>query len=105
MLFYFMVIGGQIYSWWVLPILAWILAWELIAAWTAARKGHKIWFVAIFFFSAYTLSVVPVLYMLMVRREECLKAKVSKKPVKKKSSVKKKTSQKKSSVVKKKSKK
>ena len=81
-------------SWWVFPLLVWVFAWKLVAAWNAARRGSKGWFVVILLIN--TFSIIPIFYMLMIRREECLKAKISKESVKKKTSAKKREVKKKS---------
>lgn len=39
----------------------WTLPWKGIALWKAAKKGHKIWFIALFLVN--TLAILEILYI------------------------------------------
>jgi len=68
---------------WVYPILIWTIAWEAVAAWKAARKGHLIWFVV--FFVVNTIGILPIVYLAWFQDVDYNKGKkkVRKKAVKK----------------------
>lgn len=55
---------------WALPVVAflalWSIAWTLIGLWSAARNGHKAWFVVFFF--VHTLGILEMLYLSTQRR-------------------------------------
>ncbi len=42
-------------------LIAWSLAWKGVALWKAARKGEKIWFVALLVIN--TLGILEILYV------------------------------------------
>jgi len=75
-------------TWWMIPVLIWTITWKAIAAWKAARKGDKGWFVVIFVLN--TFSIVPIIYILLTKRQEAMKPKPKKKSTSKKKIVKKK---------------
>jgi len=70
---------------WVYPLLVWTIAWKAVAAWKSARKGHIIWFVALFVFN--TAGILPIIYIFFFQNYEFSKkpyrSKTKKKPVKK----------------------
>lgn len=57
----------------------WTLAWKGWALWLSARKGHKIWFVAMLILS--TLGILPILYIFVFSKLQD-KSRVVKRPVK-----------------------
>lgn len=53
---------------WILAILfAWTLPWKGWALWRAARKEHKIWFVALLL--VQTLGILDILYIFVFNRK------------------------------------
>lgn len=52
---------------WVIATL-WTLPWKAYAMWTAARKGHKIWFVA--FLVVNTVAILEIAYLLTQRSKD-----------------------------------
>ena len=69
---------------WMFPLLIWTLFWKAVASWKAARRGHKVWFVA--FFVVNTFSILPIFYVVLMDRKEKLAASKKKKKSRKKSS-------------------
>lgn len=55
---------------WALPLVAvlavWSLAWGIVGVWTAARNGHKAWFLIFIF--VHTLGVLEMIYLATHRR-------------------------------------
>jgi len=54
---------------WVILILAiWSVPWKGYALWTAAKKNHKGWFVALMIIN--TLAILEILYIYIFSREK-----------------------------------
>jgi len=51
---------------WLLAAAAWTLPWKGLALWTAARKGHKLWFVVLLLVN--TLAVLEIAYIFYFSR-------------------------------------
>ena len=45
-------------------ILVWSLPWKGYALWTAAKRGHKIWFVALLVLN--TLAILDIVYLFVI---------------------------------------
>ena len=45
-------------------ILIWSLPWKGYALWTAAKRGHKIWFVALLVLN--TLAILDIVYLFVI---------------------------------------
>ncbi|MCX6333390.1 MAG: DUF5652 family protein [Bacteroidia bacterium] len=56
---------------WLIPVIIilalWDTVWKLIAMWRAARNNHLAWFICIFIFN--TLGILPIIYILIYRKE------------------------------------
>jgi len=58
---------------WLYPVLVWTIAWKAVGAWTAARKGHLIWFVSFFVFN--TMGILPIVYIFFFQKLDFSKKK------------------------------
>lgn len=47
--------------WWLVPMMIWDAVWKGLGLWSAARNGHKGWFVALLLINS--LGVVPIIYL------------------------------------------
>ena len=52
--------GGWWMPWFFLAV-AWALVWKGLALWKAARKGERVWFVALLIIN--TLGILEILYL------------------------------------------
>lgn len=46
---------------WFLLLLVWTLAWKGLALWKAARRGEKVWYVALLLVN--TVGILEILYL------------------------------------------
>lgn len=46
---------------WIIPLLIWIIVWKGLALWHAAKRGEKIWFIALFIVN--TLGILEIIYL------------------------------------------
>jgi hypothetical protein len=46
---------------WIWPIIIWSLVWKGLALWKAARRGEKVWFVALLVVN--TVGILEILYL------------------------------------------
>ena len=51
-----------------LVLMLWILPWKGYALWTAAKKNHKIWFVAILVLN--TLAILDIIYIFAIAKKK-----------------------------------
>jgi hypothetical protein len=55
---------------WFLPLVIvgaiWSVAWQIVGLWTAARNGHKVWFVVFMF--VHTLGLLEIIYLATQRK-------------------------------------
>ncbi len=49
-------------------IVLWVLFWKAVALWTAARRGHRLWFVLMLILS--TLGILEIIYIASYGREK-----------------------------------
>ncbi len=47
--------------WIFVTVLAWSMAWNLLALWKSAKKGALVWFIAMGLFN--TRGILPILYI------------------------------------------
>jgi hypothetical protein len=56
---------------WLIPVIIvlalWDTVWRFIAMWKAARNNHLVWFICIAIFN--TIGILPIIYILLHRRE------------------------------------
>jgi type IV secretory pathway TrbD component len=52
----------------ILLLLLWVLPWKGYALWLSARKGHKVWFVALLILN--TLAILEILYIFIFSRDK-----------------------------------
>jgi len=45
----------------------WVLPWKGYALWTAAKRGHKLWFVAILVLN--TLAILDIIYLFVIAKK------------------------------------
>ena len=50
---------------WLILVLIWVIIWKGLALWQSARKGQKVWFVALLIVN--TLGLLEIVYVLMNR--------------------------------------
>ncbi|MCX6778843.1 MAG: DUF5652 family protein [Candidatus Magasanikbacteria bacterium] len=58
-------------AWWgmlMVPLLIWSLLWKGWALWLAARKGQKIWFVALLVIN--TMGILEIVYIFLFSGEK-----------------------------------
>ena len=48
-------------------IMIWVLPWKGYALWTAAKRGHKLWFVAILVLN--TLAILDIIYLFVIAKK------------------------------------
>ncbi len=48
-------------------VIAWEAVWKGIALWRAGRKGHLIWFIALFILN--TVGILPIIYIFAFSRK------------------------------------
>jgi len=48
-------------------ILLWTLFWKLVALWTSARRGHRLWFVLLLVLN--TVGILEIVYIASFGRE------------------------------------
>jgi hypothetical protein len=48
-------------------LMIWVLPWKGYALWTAAKRKHKIWFVALLVLN--TLAVLDIFYLFVIARK------------------------------------
>lgn len=53
-------------SWLIYAIQFWVIPWKGIALWLAARRGEKLWFVALLIFQ--TLGLLEIAYIFLVAK-------------------------------------
>lgn len=52
----------------IVLMLSWLLFWKGYSAWTAARNGHKKWFIALVILN--TLSILDIFYVFYVAHKK-----------------------------------
>ena len=53
---------------WILILIAiWVLPWKGYALWTASKRGHKLWFVAILVLN--TLAILDIIYIFAIAKK------------------------------------
>jgi hypothetical protein len=50
---------------WIPFLLIWIIIWKALALWQSARRGEKIWFIALLVVN--TLGLLEIIYLLIIR--------------------------------------
>jgi len=56
-------------NYWILaPLLVWIFVWKGLALWKSARRGEKIWFVALLLLN--TLGLLEIIYIFIVAKKK-----------------------------------
>ena len=62
--------------WFVLLVALWTLPWKAWALWLAARRGEKLWFIALLVLN--TLAILEIIYIFLVAKrrdtKECAEA-------------------------------
>ena len=59
----------QINNPWVfIPLLAWTVFWKGFALWTASKKDHKKWFVALVIIN--TFGILDIVYLFWVAKKD-----------------------------------
>ncbi len=48
-------------------IAVWVLPWKGYAMWTAAKRGHKLWFVALLVLN--TLAILDIFYIFVIAKK------------------------------------
>lgn len=69
---------GGWWGMWMVPVLIWSLFWKGWALWLAARKGHKIWFVALLVIN--TVGILEIVYIFLFSGEKFGQQKTEEKP-------------------------
>jgi len=64
----YMVIAGMSSSFIIILIalIIWETTWKGIALWKAGRNNHLVWFIFIFIFN--TLGILPIIYLLHLKK-------------------------------------
>lgn len=55
----------------VIPVMIWSLLWKGWALWLAARRGEKIWFIAVLVIN--TLGIFEIIYIFVVAKRNDMK--------------------------------
>jgi hypothetical protein len=45
----------------IILLLIWIIVWKALALWTSARRGQKIWFIALLIVN--TMGILEIIYL------------------------------------------
>lgn len=51
----------------VFIIMIWVLPWKGYSLWTAAKRGHKLWFVALLVLN--TLAILDIFYIFVIAKK------------------------------------
>ena len=51
----------------LLILFLWTIPWKIYSLWTAAKKGHKVWFVAIIILN--TFGLLEIVYIFFVAKK------------------------------------
>ncbi len=57
----------------VLILAIWTIPWKIYAAWTAAKHGHKKWFVAVVLLN--TASILELIYIFKIAKKSWVEVK------------------------------
>jgi len=56
-------------SYWVLiPLLVWTIFWKGLALWTAVKKDHKKWFIALIILN--TFGILEIIYIFWIAKKD-----------------------------------
>ena len=57
----------SVFTWFLLPFLAWSLTWKGIALWKSGRNNQKAWFIILLIVN--TLGILEILYLLFFQKK------------------------------------